>query len=80
MALFHTILHPTDFDGPSREAFRVARALAQQLGARVIAFHIAAPPAVVREDGRVILDPKAPESGEQYPPTNSSRVVSGRRK
>jgi nucleotide-binding universal stress UspA family protein len=60
MALFHTILHPTDFDAPSLEAFRVSRALAQQLGAKIIVFHVAAPPAVVRQDGTVILDPKAP--------------------
>jgi nucleotide-binding universal stress UspA family protein len=60
MALFHTILHPTDFDAPSLEAFRVSRGLAQALGAKVIAFHVAAPPAVVTAEGRVILDPKAP--------------------
>jgi nucleotide-binding universal stress UspA family protein len=60
MAIFHTILHPTDFDATSLEAFRVSRALAQQLGARIIAFHIVEPPAVVTEDGRVIADPKAP--------------------
>lgn len=60
MALYHTILHPTDFDTPSVEAFRVSRALAQQMGARVIAFHVAASPAVITEDGRVILDPKEP--------------------
>lgn len=34
MALFHTILHPTDFDATSQEAFRVSRALTQQFGAR----------------------------------------------
>ena len=60
MAVFHTILHPTDFDPVSREAFRVSRALAQVLGAKVIAFHVAPPPAVVTEDGRVIRDPKTP--------------------
>jgi universal stress protein A len=60
MSPFHTILHPTDFDAPSLEAFRVARALAQQFGAKVIAFHVAVPPAVALEDGRVILDPKEP--------------------
>jgi len=60
MTLFHTILHPTDFDAVSMEAFRVARTLAQRLGAKVVAFHIAAPPAVVTEDGRVVLDPKSP--------------------
>ena len=60
MAVFHTILHPTDFDPPSAGAFRVARALAQQLGAKVIVFHVAEPPAVVTADGRVIVDPKDP--------------------
>jgi nucleotide-binding universal stress UspA family protein len=60
MAMFHTILHPTDFDGPSLEAFRVARELAKQFGAKVIAFHLAAPPAVVTHDGRVVLHPAEP--------------------
>jgi universal stress protein A len=60
MAIFQTILHPTDFDAPSLEAFRVARGLAQQLGAKVIAVHVAAPPAAVTQDGRVIFDPKEP--------------------
>ena len=60
MAVFHTILHPTEFDPPSVEAFRVARALAQALGAKVIAFYVAAPPAVVTADGRVVVDPKDP--------------------
>lgn len=60
MTTFHTILHPTDFDSVSLEAFRVSRALAQSLGAKVIAFHVAPPPAVVTTDGRVIVDPKAP--------------------
>jgi universal stress protein A len=60
MATFHTILHPTDFDAPSVEAFRVARELAQQLGAKVIVFHVAAPPAVVTQQGWVIRSPKEP--------------------
>ena len=60
MATFHTILHPTDFDAPSVEAFRVARELAQQIGAKVIAFHVAAPPAVVTQQGWVIRSPKEP--------------------
>jgi nucleotide-binding universal stress UspA family protein len=57
MAVFHTILHPTDFDGPSVAAFRVARELARPLGAKVIAFHVAAPPAVVTQDGRIARNP-----------------------
>ncbi len=60
MSLFHTILHPTDFDAPSVEAFRVARELAKQVGARLIAIHVAAPPAAVTQDGRVIRNPGEP--------------------
>jgi universal stress protein A len=60
MGIFHTILHPTDFDACSLEAFRVSRALAHQLGTKVVAFHVVSPPAVVMDDGRVIMDPKVP--------------------
>jgi nucleotide-binding universal stress UspA family protein len=60
MGIFHTILHPTDFDACSLEAFRVSRDLAHQLGTKVIAFHVVPPPAVVTDDGRVIMDPKVP--------------------
>jgi nucleotide-binding universal stress UspA family protein len=60
MPLFQTIVHPTDFDEPSKEAFRVARSLAQALGARIVAFHIVPPPALVTQEGRV-LDPKTKE-------------------
>jgi len=55
--MFQTIVHPTAFDEPSKEAFRVARSLAHALGARLVVFHVAPPPAVVTPDGRVILDP-----------------------
>ena len=57
MALFQTLIHPTDFDEPSKEAFRVARSLADALGARLVVFRVVPPPAVVTQDGRVILDP-----------------------
>jgi nucleotide-binding universal stress UspA family protein len=57
MAMFQTIVHPTDFDEPSKEAFRVARSLAHALGAGVVVVHVVPPPAVVTQDGRVILDP-----------------------
>jgi hypothetical protein len=57
MTLFQTLIHPTDFDEPSKEAFRVARSLAHALGAGVVVFHVVLPPAVVTHDGRVILDP-----------------------
>ena len=61
MAVFQTIVHPTDFDEPSKEAFRIARSLARDLGARVVALHVVPPPAVVTQDGRVVRDPHAPE-------------------
>ena len=61
MSVFQTILHPTDFDEPSKEAFHVARSLAQAVGARVVVFHVVSPPAIVSQDGRVILDPKTAE-------------------
>jgi nucleotide-binding universal stress UspA family protein len=67
MPLFQTIIHPTDFDEPSKEAFRVARSLAQALGARVIVFHVVPPAAVVTQDGRVILDPKSAEPVDLWP-------------
>jgi nucleotide-binding universal stress UspA family protein len=67
MPLFQTIIHPTDFDEPSKEAFRVARSLAQALGARVVVFHVLPPPAIVTQDGRVILDPREAESVDLWP-------------
>jgi hypothetical protein len=40
--VFQTVIHPTGFDEPSSEAFRVARPLAQAVGARVIVPHVPA--------------------------------------
>src|SRR5688572_25861677 len=57
LAMFQTLVHPTDFDEPSKEAFRAARSLAHALGARAVAFHVVPRPAMVTEDGRVILNP-----------------------
>src|SRR6516225_4478638 len=57
MAMFKTLVHPTDFDEPSKEAFRVARSLAGALGARIVVFHVVSPPAIVTHDGKVIRDP-----------------------
>ena len=56
--MFQTIVHPTDFDDVSREAFRVARSLAGSLGARIVVFHVVPPPAILAPDGRVILNPQ----------------------
>ena len=57
MSVFQTLVHPTDFDEPSKEAFRVARSLAHALGARLVVVHVVPPPAVVTPDGRVIRNP-----------------------
>jgi nucleotide-binding universal stress UspA family protein len=57
MSVFQTLVHPTDFDEPSKEAFRVARSLAQALGARLVVFHVVPPPAAVTQDGRVLMGP-----------------------
>jgi nucleotide-binding universal stress UspA family protein len=59
--MFQTLIHPTDFDEPSKEAFRVARSLAAALGARVVVFHIVPRPALVSEDGKVLLNPRDAE-------------------
>src|SRR6185369_785563 len=50
------ILVPTDFSAHADEAFRVAHALARACGAEVILFHVAQPPAVVSEGGRLLAD------------------------
>ncbi len=52
----HKILVPTDFSAHADEAFRVAHTLAGAVGAEVILFHIARPPAVVSE-GQLVTDP-----------------------
>ena len=57
--MFQTLIHPTDFDEPSKEAFRVARSLARAFGARLVVFHVVPPPAIVTQDGRVIRNPQA---------------------
>jgi nucleotide-binding universal stress UspA family protein len=61
MFVFQTLVHPTDFDEPSKEAFRVARSLAQALGARLVVFHVVPPPTIVTNDGRIIRAPHNPE-------------------
>jgi nucleotide-binding universal stress UspA family protein len=67
MSVFQTILHPTDFEVPSKEAFHIARSLAQSVGARVVVFHVVSSPAIVSQDGRVILDPKTAEPIDLWP-------------
>jgi nucleotide-binding universal stress UspA family protein len=57
MDAIRKILVPTDFSEHADEAFRVAHTLAQAFGAEVILFHVARPPAVVSEGGRLLAEP-----------------------
>ena len=57
MDAIRKILVPTDFSAHADEAFRVAQALARAVGAEVILFHVARPPAVVSEGGKLSADP-----------------------
>jgi nucleotide-binding universal stress UspA family protein len=57
MQAIQKILVPTDFSAHSDEAFRVAHTLARAIGAEVIVFHVAQPPAVVSEGGQFLADP-----------------------
>jgi nucleotide-binding universal stress UspA family protein len=57
MEAIRKILVPTDFSAHADEAFRVAHSLAHAIGAEVVLFHVAHPPAVVLECGRFLTDP-----------------------
>jgi nucleotide-binding universal stress UspA family protein len=52
------ILVPTDFSAHADEAFRTACTLADRLGAEVVVFHIAQPPAVVTASGELLAEPE----------------------
>jgi nucleotide-binding universal stress UspA family protein len=55
------ILVPTDFSPHAMEAFRQALGLAGPLGATVVVLHVARPPAVVIDGGRLLTDPTPAE-------------------
>jgi nucleotide-binding universal stress UspA family protein len=57
MDAIRKILVPTDFSAYADEAFRVAHTLARAVGAEVILFHVARPPAVVSEGGKFLAEP-----------------------
>jgi nucleotide-binding universal stress UspA family protein len=57
MDAIHKILVPTDFSAHADEAFRVAHTLARLTGAEVILFHVARPPAVASEGGKLVVNP-----------------------
>jgi nucleotide-binding universal stress UspA family protein len=56
MQAIRKILVPTDFSAHADEAFRVAHTLAGALGADVVLFHVARPPAVAAEGGSLLAD------------------------
>jgi nucleotide-binding universal stress UspA family protein len=62
MDAIRKILVPTDFSAHADEAFRVAHTLAKTVGAEVILFHVARPPAVVSEGGNFLADPGKPDA------------------
>jgi nucleotide-binding universal stress UspA family protein len=57
MSAIRKILVPTDFSAHADEAFRAAHALARAVGAEVVLFHVARPPAVVSDDCQFLTDP-----------------------
>ena len=56
MGGFRRILVPTDFSRHAEEAFRQAVILAKATGAEVMVLHVARPPAVVVDGGRLTTD------------------------
>jgi nucleotide-binding universal stress UspA family protein len=62
MDAIRKILVPTDFSAHADEAFRVAHTLARLTGAEVILFHVAKPPAVVSEGGKLLANPDKGEA------------------
>lgn len=81
MDALQKILVPTDFSAHADEAFRVAHNLARMVGAEVILFHVAHPPAVVSEGGPLLAEPAKGEAARLWdrfhntqPPDPSVRV------
>jgi nucleotide-binding universal stress UspA family protein len=66
MNAIHKILVPTDFSAHADEAFRVAHVLARATGAVVIVFHVASPPAVVTEGGKLLAEPAKREAANLW--------------
>jgi nucleotide-binding universal stress UspA family protein len=62
MNAIRKILVPTDFSAHADEAFRVAVTLARSLGAKVTLFHVARPPAVILEGGKLLSHPDKGET------------------
>jgi len=54
-----TILHPTNFSGPSQRAMEIACGLARDYGAKLDVLHVAAQPVIVYGEGVIPTDPEA---------------------
>ena len=66
MDTIRKILVPTDFSAPADEAFRVACKLAGAVGAKVLLFHVARPPAVISEGGKFLANPKSADKSDLW--------------
>jgi nucleotide-binding universal stress UspA family protein len=78
MNAIQKILVPTDFSAHADEAFRVAHTLARATGAEVIVFHVAHPPAVVAEGGRLLAEPGQGEAANLWDRFQSVRATDPR--
>jgi nucleotide-binding universal stress UspA family protein len=74
----HKILVPTDFSAHADEAFRVAHTLAQAVGAEVVLFHVAQPPAVVSEGGKFLANPGKGEAVNLWDRFSSIQLAGGK--
>jgi nucleotide-binding universal stress UspA family protein len=75
MDTIRKILVPTDFSAHADEAFRVAHTLAGLTGAEIILFHIARPPAVVSEGGRLVADPGKGKAANLWDRFQSNQAI-----
>jgi nucleotide-binding universal stress UspA family protein len=66
MGTIRKILVPTDFSRHALEAFRQALTLARATGASVTVLHVARPPAVLVDGGRLSAGPKAGDSDDLW--------------
>ncbi|MDG3005912.1 universal stress protein [Paludisphaera mucosa] len=66
MGPIRKIFVPTDFSRHALEAFRQAVALARAAGAGVVVLHVARPPAVVVDGGRLSAATASGESGDLW--------------
>jgi nucleotide-binding universal stress UspA family protein len=67
MGAIRKILVPTDFSPHAEEAFRQACSLARATGATVVVVHVARPPALVIDGGRLSTDPTDDKPDDLWP-------------